>query len=146
MSKKAGQLNKRQAHFAALVHSGSSQLKAYKLAYEAKTTNADSLRVQANRVFRMPAVQDELKRLVEQERDAAVMSKSAKKARLAEIAERILREGTDKNGRLLPSSAATAVKIYEILAKLDGDYQDGETGSTETHLARLKRVLSRKGE
>ena len=144
MSKQAGLLNKRQAHFAALIHSGSSQLQAYKIAYEAKTKNADSLRVQANRVFRMQAVQDELNRLVKEERNAAVMSKSAKKARLAEIAERILLEGVDKTGRLQPSAAATAVKIYEILAKLDGDYQDGETGSTESHLSRLKRVLSKK--
>ncbi len=144
MPAEPGRLTNKQKAFAALIHNGTSQLKSYRSAYDTETTNDDSARVQANRIFRMPSVQKELKRLVEEERAASVMSKSVKKTRLIEIAERILREGTDKTGKLLPSAAATATKIYEVVARLDGDFGDVEAGSTESHLSRLRKALSRK--
>ena len=147
MGRTPDKLTDKQKLFAELVHSGHSQRTAYVTAYEADPNgSAQSQRVQANRVYRMPAVQTELKRLTEEERAAAVMSKSAKKARLLELAERIEREGVNKQGLLLPSAAATAAKIYEVCARLDGDFGEAESGAQESHLTRLRRALSKRSQ
>ncbi len=147
MGRKPDQLTPKQKLYAELVHSGHSQRTAYIQAYDADPNGKPhNQRVEANRVFRMPAVQTELKRLTDEERAAAVMSKSAKKARLMEIAERILSEGITKQGLLLPSAAATAAKIYEVVARLDGDFGDAESGTQETHLSRLRRALTKKSQ
>lgn len=145
MGRKANQLTPKQKLFAELVHSGHSQRTAYVQAYDADPKgSAHNQRVQANRVYRMPSVQAELKRLTEEERAAAVMSKAAKKARLLELAERIEREGVNKQGLLLPAAASTAAKIYEVIARLDGDFGDVDSAAQESHLSRLRRALSKK--
>ncbi len=147
MGREADKLTPKQKLFAELVHNGDSQRAAYVTAYDANPAgSAQAQRVQANRVYRMPSVQTELKRLTDEERAAAVMSKSAKKARLMEIAERILSEGITKQGLLLPSAAATAAKIIEVIARLDGDFGDAESGTQETHLTRLRRALSKRSQ
>ena len=140
-------LTSKQKSFARMLHTGSSQLEAYRSSYDVSpTAKVNALRVAASTLFKKRLVQEELKRLDELDKNAevisAVMSKTAKKSRFAEIAERVLREGVDKRGFLLPSAAATAIKAYETIARMDGDFADAENEAAETHLDRLRRALS----
>lgn len=137
-------LTKKMRHYCQLYQTCTSQAEAYKVAYDVgPNCSPHSIRVQAAKLHSKPQVQEELKRLAKIAEDNARISRGAKVSLALSIAERILREGVTKEGKLLPGSANTALKALEYASKVEGDFTDADNEANETHLDRLRNALKR---
>ena len=139
-------LTKKMKHYCLMYQTCTSQMAAYRIAYDVETASDASVRVQAAKLHNKPQVQTELKRLAKLAEDNARISRGSKVSLALGIAERVLSEGVTKDGKLLSSSAGVALKALEYASKVEGDFTDADNESNETHLSRLRAALSKKSQ
>lgn len=138
---------KKQRDFAELIFVGTSQADAYAATHDVKEDIAKrTLCTLGHRLFKNPKVQAELKRLRASAVNQPLLDKDTKVSKLLALAERMEREGVNKQGLLLPSAAAAIKSIYELVARLDGDLKSEAEESQESHLTRLQNALMRKNK
>ena len=133
----------KQAEFAKQVFLGSTLRGAYLTAYGQKNASMNSVDRLAYAVYRNKTVQKELGRLRKEAITQVIMEKEAKIALLLVNIERMMVEGVDKNGRMMPSAMASITKTMELVAKLDGDLNSETTVNITTHKQRLQKALAK---
>lgn len=132
----------KQMKFAELLWLGNSYIECYRNAYGSKANN----RTCANKGYKIanyPRVKAEVERLHKLEDDRRLHTKQALQANIANLADMMLVDGLNKQGKLTASAAGVILKAYELNARLDGHFKASEE-SSGSHLENLQKALKLK--
>lgn len=121
-------LTPKQERFIQNIVSGMSQRQAYKEAYNAENMTDESIDVEACRLFNNPNVSLRYKELLEEIKDAAIMTATERMIWLSEVVNGEIKDTVyyNVNGVNTPiekvADISTKIKALDTLNKMSGEY------------------------